>query len=98
MRLLGADTGKGAPTTEAKPPASPPSSSKTEPANPTGEQTEEQKEEKTQEEKARQETVRQAIHDNAALTAPYLIMNALAAVVACYGLLENSTLRSSSAP
>ena len=75
MRLLEAVTGKPAPTTAAKPPASPP----------LGEQTEEQKETVT-----RQETVRQAIHDNAALTVPYLIMNALAAIVACYGLLENS--------
>ncbi len=34
--------------------------------------------------------VRARIHENAALTVPYLIMNALAAIVACYGLLENS--------
>ena len=46
--------------------------------------------EQEQEEQTRQETVRQNIHENAALTVPYLIMNALAAVVACYGLLENS--------
>ena len=42
------------------------------------------------EEQTRQESVRQNIVENAALTAPYLVMNALAAVVACYGLLENS--------
>jgi uncharacterized hydrophobic protein (TIGR00271 family) len=42
------------------------------------------------EEQTRQETVRQNIHENAFLCAPYLIMNALAAVVACYGLLQNS--------
>ncbi|MDQ2798540.1 MAG: TIGR00341 family protein [Armatimonadota bacterium] len=41
-------------------------------------------------EQTRQETVRQNIHENASLTVPYLIMNALAAVVACYGLLQNS--------
>ena len=46
--------------------------------------------ERTPQEWTQQETIRQAIHDNAALTAPYLIMNALAAIVACYGLLENS--------
>jgi len=39
---------------------------------------------------AHQETIRQNIRDSAALNVPYLIMNALAAVVACYGLLENS--------
>ena len=39
---------------------------------------------------AHQETIRQTIRDNADLNVPYLIMNALAAVVACYGLLENS--------
>ena len=44
----------------------------------------------TQEEQTRQETIRQNIHENAALTFPYLMMNTLAAVVACYGLLENS--------
>lgn len=43
-----------------------------------------------QEEVTRQETVRQNIHENAALTVPYVVMNALAAIVACYGLLENS--------
>ena len=41
-------------------------------------------------ERARQEAVRQRICENAALTIPYLVMNALAAIVACYGLLENS--------
>ena len=39
---------------------------------------------------APQETIRHNIRDNAALSVPYLIMNALATVVACYGLLENS--------
>ncbi len=39
---------------------------------------------------APQETVRNNIRDNAALNVPYLIMNALATIVACYGLLENS--------
>ena len=43
-----------------------------------------------QEEVTRQETVRQNIHESAAMTVPYLVMNALAAIVACYGLLENS--------
>lgn len=38
-----------------------------------------------------QETVRRKIHDGASLSVPYLVMNALAAVVASYGLLENST-------
>ena len=38
-----------------------------------------------------QETVRRKIHEGAALSIPYLVMNALAAVVASYGLLENST-------
>ena len=42
------------------------------------------------EEEHRQETVRQSIHESAFLSAPYLIMNALAAIVACYGLLQNS--------
>ncbi len=42
------------------------------------------------EEQTRQETVRQNIRDSATLNSPYLIMNALAAVVACYGLLQNS--------
>lgn len=42
------------------------------------------------EEQTKQEAVRQSIHENAFLTAPYLIMNALAAIVACYGLLQNS--------
>lgn len=37
------------------------------------------------------ETVRRKIHEGAALSIPYLVMNALAAVVASYGLLENST-------
>lgn len=41
-------------------------------------------------EQTRQESVRQNIRDNAALGVPYLIMNALAAVVASYGLLQNS--------
>ncbi len=38
-----------------------------------------------------QEAVRQRIHEGASLSVPYLVMNALAAVVASYGLLENST-------
>ena len=38
-----------------------------------------------------QQTVRRKIHEGAALSIPYLVMNALAAVVASYGLLENST-------
>ena len=46
--------------------------------------------EQEQEEQTRQETVRQNIHESAAPSIPYLVMNALAAVVACYGLLENS--------
>ncbi len=37
------------------------------------------------------ETVRRKIHEGASLSVPYLVMNALAAVVASYGLLENST-------
>ncbi len=38
----------------------------------------------------RREAIRMAIHGNAALSAPYLIMNGLSAVVATYGLLQNS--------
>ena len=38
-----------------------------------------------------QEIIRHNIRDSAAFNVPYLIMNALATVVACYGLLENST-------
>lgn len=41
-------------------------------------------------EQARHQAVRDAIRENASLSVPYLIMNALAAVVASYGLLENS--------
>ncbi len=35
--------------------------------------------------------VRKSIHDNASLSSSYLLMNALATIVACYGLLANST-------
>jgi uncharacterized hydrophobic protein (TIGR00271 family) len=42
------------------------------------------------EEQTRHQAVRETISENAALSVPYLIMNALAAVVASYGLLENS--------
>ena len=35
--------------------------------------------------------VRKNIHDNASLNSSYLLMNALATIVACYGLLANST-------
>ena len=38
-----------------------------------------------------QETIRRNIREGASLSVPYLVMNALAAVVASYGLLENST-------
>jgi uncharacterized hydrophobic protein (TIGR00271 family) len=37
------------------------------------------------------EDARTGIRANAALSAPYMIMNTLAAIVACYGLLENSS-------
>ena len=40
--------------------------------------------------KEQQEVIRQKIHDNAALNGPYMLMNGLAAIVASYGLLENS--------
>jgi uncharacterized hydrophobic protein (TIGR00271 family) len=53
-------------------------------------QTSSEEQARQTEEQARQQSVRIGIHENAALTVPYLIMNALAAVVACYGLLENS--------
>ncbi len=42
------------------------------------------------EEQARQEIVRRNIEEGASLSGSYLLMNALAAIVACYGLLENS--------
>lgn len=35
--------------------------------------------------------VRKSIHDNASLSSSYLLMNALATIVACYGLLADST-------
>ena len=35
--------------------------------------------------------VRQRIHDNASLNSSYVLMNALATIVACYGLLADST-------
>jgi uncharacterized hydrophobic protein (TIGR00271 family) len=38
----------------------------------------------------RHQETRRNIHDNSTLTVSYLIMNGLAAVIACYGLLENS--------
>lgn len=38
-----------------------------------------------------EETIRQNIRENAALSVPYVVMNTLAAVVASYGLLQNST-------
>ncbi len=37
------------------------------------------------------EEVRQNIHDNASLSPTYLLMNTLATIVACYGLLADST-------
>ena len=37
------------------------------------------------------ETICKSIRENAAFTAPFVTMNALATVVACYGLLQNST-------
>ena len=37
------------------------------------------------------EAICQSIRENAAFTAPFVTMNALATVVACYGLLQNST-------
>ena len=37
-----------------------------------------------------QEVIRRSIHEHAALTVPYLLMNGLATIVASYGLLENS--------
>lgn len=37
------------------------------------------------------QAIRQNIEDNAAFSLPYIIMNSLATVVACYGLLQNST-------
>lgn len=37
-----------------------------------------------------QDAVRRKIHEGASLSVPYLVMNALAAIVASYGLLENS--------
>ena len=37
------------------------------------------------------ETICKSIRENAAFTVPYVTMNALATVVACYGLLQNST-------
>jgi uncharacterized hydrophobic protein (TIGR00271 family) len=36
-------------------------------------------------------TIRTEIHRNAAFTVPFLVMNILATIVACYGLLEDST-------
>ncbi len=39
----------------------------------------------------RKKAIRQSIRENAAFTVPYVTMNALATVVACYGLLQNST-------
>jgi len=38
-----------------------------------------------------QEAVRLKLHEGASLSIPYLVMNALSAIVASYGLLENST-------
>jgi len=35
-------------------------------------------------------SVRKAIHEGAALNVPYLLMNIFAAIIACYGLFENS--------
>ena len=35
--------------------------------------------------------IRRQIQDNASLTAPYMLMNALATIVASYGLLADST-------
>lgn len=37
------------------------------------------------------DAIRKSIQENAAFTVPYVTMNALATVVACYGLLQNST-------
>ncbi len=37
------------------------------------------------------EAICRSIRENAALTVPYVIMNALSTIVACYGLLQNST-------
>lgn len=39
----------------------------------------------------RKREIRQQIHQNASLNVPYLLMNALATIVACYGLLADST-------
>ncbi|MCY7337655.1 MAG: hypothetical protein LH613_15835, partial [Chamaesiphon sp.] len=36
-------------------------------------------------------SVCQSIKDNSSLTIPYLVMNALATIVACYGLISDST-------
>jgi uncharacterized hydrophobic protein (TIGR00271 family) len=46
--------------------------------------------EQQKEEETPQEVIRHSIHDHAALNVPYLLMNGLAAIVASYGLLENS--------
>jgi uncharacterized hydrophobic protein (TIGR00271 family) len=37
------------------------------------------------------QATREQIHQNASLTFPYLLMNALATIIACYGLLADST-------
>ena len=46
--------------------------------------------EQQQEAETPQQVIRRSIHDHAALNVPYLLMNALATIVASYGLLENS--------
>ena len=46
--------------------------------------------EKPQTEETPQEVIRRSIQEHAALNVPYLLMNGLAAIVASYGLLENS--------
>ena len=47
-------------------------------------------EQQQQQEETPQAIIRRSIHDHAALNVPYLLMNALATIVASYGLLENS--------
>jgi uncharacterized hydrophobic protein (TIGR00341 family) len=44
----------------------------------------------SQQESDHRQVVRKSIHDGAVLSAPFLIMNALAAVIACCGLLQDS--------
>jgi hypothetical protein len=46
--------------------------------------------ERPPDERAHRQTVRKNISDGAALSAPFLIMNALATVIACCGLLQDS--------